>query len=150
LDNRLITQFLQSITFRDLLSSCVRFLEGRWEIIMNVPEWTQPAAYGAVGGAIALAIVGFTWGGWVTAGTAQKLANTASTAAVTEAMTPYCLEMAKNDPQAATVLTELKTAKGYNGRLVIEKAGWATPVGADKPNSALATACQKALAESES
>lgn len=117
---------------------------------MNIPEWTTPAAYGAVGGAIALAIVGFTWGGWVTAGTAQKLANSASIAAVTEAMTPYCLEMAKNDPQAATVLTELKTAKGYNGRLVIEKAGWATPMGADKPNSALATACQKALAESAS
>jgi hypothetical protein len=28
---------------------------------------------------------------------------------------------------------------------MVEKAGWATPLGADKPNTALAQACQLAL-----
>ena len=28
---------------------------------MQSPEWLKPALYGAVGGAIALAIVGFSW-----------------------------------------------------------------------------------------
>ena len=31
--------------------------------------------WGAVGGAIVLAIIGFVWGGWVTGGTAQEMAE---------------------------------------------------------------------------
>ncbi len=42
---------------------------------MQVPSETKPALWGAAGGAIALAIVGFTWGGWMTTGTANKLAE---------------------------------------------------------------------------
>ena len=42
---------------------------------MNAPSQLKPALWGAVGGAVALAIVGFTWGGWVTGGTARTLAN---------------------------------------------------------------------------
>lgn len=38
---------------------------------MKFPPETKPALLGAVGGAIALAIYGFTWGGWVGAGTAE-------------------------------------------------------------------------------
>jgi pimeloyl-ACP methyl ester carboxylesterase len=115
---------------------------------MNMPEWTKPALYGAVAGAAALAVVGFSWGGWVTGGTAQELAEKASIAAVAAAMTPYCVEMANADPRSAELLAELKMAKGYSGRMVIEKAGWATPSGAEEPNSALATACQTALSAS--
>ncbi len=47
---------------------------------MNAPEWTKPAVMGAVAGAIALAIVGFSWGGWMTATTAATVANAESTA----------------------------------------------------------------------
>ncbi|WP_410349765.1 hypothetical protein [Yoonia sp.] len=32
---------------------------------MTVPEWTKPGAFGAVGGATILSVLGFTWGGWV-------------------------------------------------------------------------------------
>ena len=35
---------------------------------MQSPEWLKPALYGAACGAIALATVGFSWGGWVTGG----------------------------------------------------------------------------------
>ncbi len=41
----------------------------------TIPEWLKPGLYGAVVGAAALAIVGFTWGGWVTGGTVGKLAS---------------------------------------------------------------------------
>ena len=95
-----------------------------------------------------MAFLGFSWGGWVTAGTAQEMAAKATTAAVAAAMTPYCVQMADADPRSAEILAELKTAKGYNGRMVIEKAGWATPIGAERPNSDLATACQAALSAS--
>jgi hypothetical protein len=114
--------------------------------IMQIPTWTKPALYGAGAGAIALAIVGFTWGGWVTGGTAQKMAESASVAAVTSAMTPYCIARSKSDPRSIELLAELKAAQGYNRRGVIEKAGWATPLGAEKPNTELARACDTALA----
>ncbi len=38
-------------------------------------EKITPGLWGAVGGAIVLAIVGFAWGGWVTGGTAQEMAE---------------------------------------------------------------------------
>jgi len=38
---------------------------------MTIPIETKPALWGAAGGAIALAIAGFAWGGWVTGGKAE-------------------------------------------------------------------------------
>jgi hypothetical protein len=58
---------------------------------------------------------------------------------------PYCVARSKDDPASDTVLAELKAATGYNRRGVLEKAGWATPLGADKPNSLLAAACEEQL-----
>lgn len=112
---------------------------------MNIPEWVQPALLGAVVGAAALAFVGFSYGGWVTGATAEKHSVTKTAEGVALALTPYCVARSKDDPAAATVLAELKAATGYNRRGVLEKAGWATPVGADKPNSLLAAACEAEL-----
>ncbi|MBZ0164919.1 MAG: hypothetical protein K8H74_19690 [Notoacmeibacter sp.] len=113
---------------------------------MKTPIWLSPALYGAAAGAAALAFVGFNWGGWVTAGTAQSMSAEAARVAVATSLTPYCLAMAEADPQSATVLAELGEAKGYNRRRIIEKAGWATPLGAEQPDRALAVACEQALA----
>lgn len=55
---------------------------------------------------------------------------------------PTYSAMSKTDPASVTVLAELKAATGYNRRGVIEKAGWATPLGADKPNTQLAANCE--------
>jgi len=115
---------------------------------MQIPTWTMPAVYGAAAGAVALAIVGFNWGGWVTGGTAQKMADSVSVAAVAAALTPYCIERSKSDPRSVEILAELKAAQGYNRRGVVEKAGWATPFGAEKPTTDLAKACEVALAAS--
>lgn len=113
---------------------------------MQFPEWVKPALGGAVGGAVALAIVGFTWGGWVTSGTAQTMANTASNDAVVAALIPHCIALSESDPQASTILAELKEARGTNRRTIVENAGWATPLNGERPNRALAQACQEALA----
>lgn len=115
---------------------------------MNMPEWVLPAAYGAGAGAVALAIVGFTWGGWSTDGTARQRADTASATAVASSLTPYCVERAQSDPNSAATLAELKAANGFNRLGIVEKAGWATPLGEEKPNRALARACEQALAAS--
>ena len=112
---------------------------------MNIPEWTKPALVGAGAGAIALAIVGFSWGGWMTTATATKMADKGSTAAVATALTPYCLQNAKSDPMASSVMAELKTANSYKRRGIVEKAGWATPLGEEKPDRDLAETCLDAL-----
>ena len=58
---------------------------------MQIPMELKPAFWGAVGGAAALAIVGFSWGGWVTANTADTNAKQRSEKAVVAALAPICV-----------------------------------------------------------
>jgi len=113
---------------------------------MQMPTWLKPGLMGAGVGAIAVAIIGFTWGGWVTGGSAQDTAKKAVSTAVAAALTPYCVERA-GAPEGASVVAELKGAAAYARKAIVEKAGWATPLGADKPNTDLAQACQLKIAE---
>lgn len=113
---------------------------------MKTPVWITPAGYGAVGGALALAIIGFTVGGWRTSGTAMEMAENASVDAVVAAMTPYCVAQSKTAPNSVEVLAALQAAKTYDRREIIEKAGWATPLGASGPNRELAISCNSAIA----
>lgn len=115
---------------------------------MQLPVWTKPALTGAAVGAIALAIIGFSWGGWVTGGSAKDMAAKQSVADIAAALTPYCLERSQSDANAVAIMAELKAATSFSRRSVVEKSGWATPLGADKPNTALAQACQLALSAS--
>ncbi len=115
---------------------------------MKLPEWTKPALLGAAGGAIALAVVGFSWGGWMTGGAASALSSKESVVATAAALTPYCLQKSQRDPKLADVLAEIQKASTYQRSRIVEDAGWATPLGTDKPNRDLAEACQIALSKS--
>lgn len=112
---------------------------------MQLPEWTKPALMGAGVGAIALAIVGFNWGGWVTGGSAAEASQEQSIAAVATALTPYCIQSAQTDDKSVEIMAELKDASTYKRRGIVEKSGWATPLGAEKPDRVLAQACQLEL-----
>jgi dienelactone hydrolase len=105
----------------------------------------RPALWGAACGAAALAVVGFSWGGWMTTNGAQRVAGIERTSAIVDALTPYCLERAKTDPASAKIMAELKAAGTYGRSNVVKKAGWATPLGSSEPNADLAQACQIAL-----
>jgi dienelactone hydrolase len=61
--------------------------------------------WGAAAGATALAIVGFAWGGWYTAGGAAKQVE----AAVAAAMLPGCAKEVMADPTAAAELKVKRT-----------------------------------------
>jgi hypothetical protein len=61
--------------------------------------------WGAAAGAAALAIVGFGWGGWHTAGGTAKQAE----AAVATAMLPGCVKEVMADPTAAAELKVKRT-----------------------------------------
>ncbi|MCP4316274.1 MAG: hypothetical protein GY789_09710 [Hyphomicrobiales bacterium] len=112
---------------------------------MQLPEWTKPALLGAGAGAIALAIIGFSWGGWMTGSSAAKMSSKDSMAAMVTALTPYCVQKSQADPNSTDLLAKLKEASSYQRRGIIEEAGWATPLDAEKPVRALADACQIAL-----
>jgi hypothetical protein len=90
---------------------------------MKTPEWLKPGLYGAAIGAIALAIVGFGWGGWMTGGTANQMASKQARLEVVAALAPICVEQSKQDPQVAETLALLMDASSYQRSDMLMKAG---------------------------
>ena len=113
---------------------------------MNTPESLKPALYGAVVGAIALAIAGFSWAGWVTGGAAEKMASEQARLEVVAALVPICIEKSSQDPQVIETLAQLKEASSYKRSDMLMKAGWATMPGSSDPNRQVASACMETLA----
>jgi len=112
---------------------------------MQIPSQVKPAAWGAIAGAVALAIIGFSWGGWVTGGTAEKMAKAGADTAVVAALAPICVEQFQLQPEASAKLLELKNIQTYGRGAYIEKAGWATMPKGGSPNSGVARACAAML-----
>ncbi len=108
---------------------------------MKTPEWLSPGLYGAACGAIALAVVGFGWGGWVTGGTARRMAADQAQTDVVAALTSICVEQSKRDPQLAERLALLKTTSSWSRGDVVMKNGWATMPGTTEANRLVASAC---------
>ena len=108
---------------------------------MKTPEWLKPGVYGAACGAIALAVVGFSWGGWVTGGTAQRMAAEQSQTDVVAALTSICVDQSKRDPQLAERAALLKAASSWERGDMVIKHGWATMPGTPEGNRLVARAC---------
>lgn len=112
---------------------------------MTFPEWMKPSLYGALGGAIAISILGFSWGGWTTSGNAQEMAEDHASEQVTLAMVPFCLSASASDPERVSKLAVIQDATGFTRRKAMMDAGWATLPGADEPDRDLAAACIEGL-----
>ncbi|MCP1760953.1 hypothetical protein [Bradyrhizobium japonicum] len=116
------------------------------EISRETKAAVRPALWGAVAGAIALTIVGFSWGGWVTGGTAETLAKNSAATAVVAALTPICVDKFRQAADASANLVEMKKATyAWDQSKFVEKGGWATMPGSAEPNSAVAKACAESL-----
>jgi hypothetical protein len=113
---------------------------------MQVPSAVKPACWGAVGGAIVLAFVGFHWGGWMTSHSASKLADQRADEAIVAVLTPICVEKFQHNADAAANLVALKAiSPSWDQGKFIESGGWATRPGASSPDYALAGACAERL-----
>ena len=112
---------------------------------MKIPPDTRPALWGAAGGAIALAIIGFTWGGWVTGGTAGQMAKNEADIAVVKVLAPICVQKFQQQPDAVANLTAFKAVSSYQQAAFISKGGWATLAGSDMPYDGTARACADML-----
>ncbi len=114
---------------------------------MNWKEKIKLLVWGAIGGAIVLAIIGFAWGGWVTGGTAQKMAKEMADEAVIDRLAPICVAQFQQDPNKEERLKELKKLDSWKRGDFVEKQGWATIPGEEEPDSNVATECARRLVE---
>ena len=116
------------------------------DISKETKATVRSVLWGAAAGAIALAIVGFSWGGWVTGGAAETLAKSRAATAVVAALTPICVEKFRQAADASANLAEMKKAAYvWDQSKFLEKGGWATMPGSTEPNSAVAKACAESL-----
>ena len=108
-------------------------------------ENVKPILWGAVGGAILLAFVGFNWGGWVTTGTAEARAKEIAANAVADRLGSICVAQFNKDAQKAQKLKEMNGQDTWERGRYIEKQSWAIMPGDEKPESGVADACAKHL-----
>jgi len=113
---------------------------------MQIPTWTKPGITGAIVGAIATMIFGFSQGGWYTGGSAERLARERADVAVIDALVPICVNQSKLDPDTTAKLGQLLAMKtSYEQRDFVMKNGWATMPAAADANRDLANKCAEAL-----
>ena len=112
---------------------------------MQIPAETKPLLTGAAFGAVALAIIGFTWGGWTTSSTAEKLVKEGSSKAVASALAPICADNFKRAADASSQLVELKKVSAWQQASFVEKGGWAKMPGTEAVSSGTASACAELI-----
>ena len=101
-------------------------------------------------GAVASMVIGFSWGGWMTGGTAIKLADERADSAVVAALTPICVEKFLQNSEAKANLAVLqKISTTWERGDYLEKGGWATRPGATASDYHLARACAEKLAQAK-
>ena len=101
-------------------------------------------------GAVASIVIGFSWGGWMTGSTANRLAAERADTAVVAALMPVCVEkfLQNSDAQAnLAALREIST--NWQQGQYLEKGGWATRPGATSSDYELARACAAKLIEAK-
>ncbi len=115
---------------------------------MTVSANVKPALWGAAGGAIVLAIVGFSWGGWVTGSTAKTMAQEHANVEIAKVLAPICFLQFQQQPDSAAKLVELKGLTGsYQQASYVEKSGAAMMPGGDKALKGVGQACAELLVE---
>ena len=109
----------------------------------------KPGIWGAVIGAAAISVVGFSSLGWTLDSTAERMAKERAQTAVVDVLAPICVEKFQHQTDAATRLIEFKkVSSSWDRRSFIEKGGWATTAGTDAANTAVVTACAERLVAS--
>ena len=110
---------------------------------MKIPIEAKPALWGIAIGAVALAIVGFGWGGWTTRSKADNAALTQSNEAVVVALAPVCADRFRRAGDTPANLAALRKVDSWSQGEFVEKGGWAAVPGEHTAErlSAVAKAC---------
>jgi hypothetical protein len=114
----------------------------RWKNIQP----TKKFVFWACVASIALTVlVGFKWGGWVTGSTAQLMADNGAADARTELAIASCIVRFGEGADVGVRLAKLKKTDSWMRGTYMEKAGWATPTGAEGPVQDAGERCAEQL-----
>ena len=81
---------------------------------MNISQNLKPGIWGAVIGAAAITVVGFSSLGWKLDGTAQQMAADRADTAVVGVLTPICVEKFQHQANATAKLAELNKVSSWD------------------------------------
>lgn len=112
---------------------------------MKMPEHMSTRLWSAAIGAVAVAVLGFTWGGWVTGSTASRDAAAAAHSATVAVLAPICAERFRGQVDAQSKTADLMKSGSWERGSIIEKAGFATMPGGASADSDVASACASLL-----
>ena len=101
--------------------------------------------WSCVASAVVTMIIGFTWGGWVTGGTARSMAAVTGEDAVVKRLAPICIVRFTQDPSKDHKLKEVKDTDTWQRGDYVKKQGWATMPGEREPDGRVADECVKLL-----
>jgi hypothetical protein len=90
-----------------------------------------------VSGAIIAIIIGFSWGGWVTAGTSTEMSDEA----VLASRAAICVAQFTKDPGYQANLKEFKGMESWKRNELIENGGWDKMPGQEKASHSVSRAC---------
>ena len=112
-------------------------MQEKWTLSQRFKDYEASKTvlfWACAGSVIAATVVGFSWGGWVTGGSAQEMAEESAAQARQELAAVVCVDRFMAAPDAGvqlTVLQEITTPRAQ-GKFV-EDGGWAIIVPADSP-----------------
>ncbi len=109
----------------------------------------KPYLWSAAGGAVVISIIGFSLGGWVTAGTARRTAIEMAETAVVDRLAPICVAQFLQDPNREERLKELKKLDSWNRADYVKEQGWAIMPGEKESDYKVANECARLLVEFE-
>src|SRR5688500_4880670 len=90
--------------------------------------------WACAGSVVVATIVGFSWGGWVTGGSAQEMAEDSAAQARQELAAVVCVDRFMAAPDAGVQLTALREMESPRAQgKFVEDGGWAVIVPASSP-----------------
>jgi hypothetical protein len=101
--------------------------------------------WSGMGCAVATIVIGFAWGGWVTGGTATRMASEAATGARAQLAAADCISRFQSDPNAPAQLALLKKTETYERSDLMDKGGWTTMPGSKDPVAGAGDICADQL-----
>ncbi|MDP2655408.1 MAG: hypothetical protein Q8P17_02550 [bacterium] len=95
----------------------------------KLPVWVEPSLWGVVVGAAVCWVTLSSGFGWMSEGTAKKMAVQQTQEAVVAYATPACVARFEKQPNAVDAWKVLKKTDSWSQGDVIKKGGWVTEPG---------------------
>ena len=104
-------------------------MQEKWTLSQRFKDYQASKTvlfWACAGSVVAATIVGFSWGGWVTGGSAREMADTSAAQARQELAAVVCVDRFMAAPDVGVQLTALKeiTSSYAQGKFV-QEGGWA-------------------------